>query len=288
VLNARIRKRWLQGNLLVGVVGETIDLTYDYNYLGAGADTLAGFVEQGAISKEKPAFIIGPGAFQRKDGAAILAMAAKASSSMNLVKEGWNGFNILHSSAALTGGLDLGLANADWAEADVIFNLGADEIEMPKGASVVYIGTHGDAGASRADVILPGAAYTEKSATYVNIEGRVQMTTRAGFAPGEARDDWAIFRALSEVLGAKLPFDSLAQLRKALYAALPHFMRVGALEAADPAGIAALAKRGGKADKAPFVNTITDYYLTNPIARASKTLAECSAVAAGTFRQAAE
>ncbi len=218
----------------------------------------------------------------------MLAMAAKAAASIGVVKDGWNGFNVLHSSAALTGGLDLGLANADWAKADVIFNLGADEVDVPAGAFVVYVGTHGDRGAHRADVILPGAAYTEKSATYVNIEGRAQMTNRAGFPPGEAREDWAIFRALSEALGAKLPFDSLSGLRKALYAAHPHFARVGSVEAADAAGVAALVDRGGKADKAAFVHPIEDYYLTNPIARASKTLAECSAVAAGGYKQAAE
>jgi NADH-quinone oxidoreductase subunit G len=288
VLNARIRKRWLRGDLLVGVVGEKADLTYDYNHLGAGPDSLAQFVDHAPASKEKPLFILGEAAFQRKDGAVILAMAAKAAAALGVVKDGWNGFNILHSSAALTGGLDLGLANPDWAKADVVFNLGADEIEIPQGPFVVYLGTHGDKGAHRADVILPGAAYTEKSATYVNIEGRAQMTNRAGFPPGEAKEDWAIFRALSDTLGVKLTFDSLAQLRRALYAAHPHFAEIGAVTAADPAGIAALAKAGGKPDKAAFIHPIKDYYLTNPIARASKVLAECSAVAAGSYKQAAE
>jgi NADH-quinone oxidoreductase subunit G len=288
VLNARIRKRWLRGDLLVGVVGEKADLTYDYNYLGAGAESLMQFVEHAPANKEKPFFIVGEAAFRRKDGGAVLATAAKAAQALGVVKDGWNGFNVLHSSAALTGGLDLGLANGDWAKADVVFNLGADEAEIGAGAFVVYIGTHGDKGAHRADVILPGAAYTEKSATYVNVEGRVQMANRAAFPPGEAKEDWAIIRALSEALGAKLPFDNLASLRKALYTIHPHFGRIGAVEAADAKGIATLAKLGGKAEKAAFTHPITDYYLTNPIARASKTLAECSAVASGTFKQAAE
>jgi NADH-quinone oxidoreductase subunit G len=150
---------------------------------------------------------------------------------------------------------------------EVVFLLGADEIEIAPGAFVVYVGTHGDRGAHRADVILPGAAYPEKSGIYVNTEGRVQMAGRASFPPGEAREDWAILRALSDVLGHKLPYDSLAQLRQALFKAHPHLQRAGQVAAGDGADIAALA--------------VDDFYLTNPIARASVIMAECSVLAEG-------
>jgi NADH-quinone oxidoreductase subunit G len=172
----------------------------------------------------------------------------------------------------------------------VLFLLGADELAMDKigSAFTVYIGSHGDAGAHRADVILPGATYTEKSGTYVNTEGRVQMTNRAGFAPGEGKEDWAILRALSDVLGNKLPFDSLQQLRAALYKEYPHLARIGTIEPGDPAAVAALATQGGRLTKAPFVSAVKDFYLTNPIARASAVMAECSALARGGFKQAAE
>ena len=155
-------------------------------------------------------------------------------------------------------------------------------------AFTVYIGSHGDAGAHRADVILPGATYTEKSGTYVNTEGRVQMTTRAGFAPGEAKEDWAILRALSDVLGKKLPFDSLAQLRAKLHAEHPHLGMIDEIEAGDPGDIAGIAAIGGEIGKAPFASAVADFYLTNPIARASAVMAECSALARDGFRQAAE
>jgi len=162
---------------------------------------------------------------------------------------------------------------------DVAFLLGADEIDITPGTFVVYIGTHGDAGAHRADVILPGAAYTEKSGLYVNTEGRVQLANRAVFPPGDAREDWAILRALSDVLGRRLPYDSLAQLRHALFAAHPHLQRIDQIAAGDPADIEKLAGFGGTADKAPLRSPLDDFYLTNPIARASAVMAECSALA---------
>jgi NADH-quinone oxidoreductase subunit G len=164
---------------------------------------------------------------------------------------------------------------------DVLFLLGADEIDVPAGTFVVYIGTHGDSGAHRADVILPGAAYTEKSGLYVNAEGRVQMGARAAFPPGDAREDWAILRALSDVLGQKLPYDSLGTLRMELFAAHPHLQRLDRIEPGQAADIEKLASLGGTPDKAPFRSAVTDFYLTNPIARASTVMAECSALAAG-------
>jgi NADH-quinone oxidoreductase subunit G len=297
VLNARIRKRWLKGNCLIGIVGQKLDLTYPYNYLGAGPESLAAFVDHPPASKEKPMFILGAGALARPDGEAVLSLAARAAQSLGVVKDGWNGFNVLHSAASRVGGLDLGLVpGQDGLDApamvkagalDLLFNLGADEIEIAPGAFVVYIGTHGDRGAHRADVILPGAAYPEKTGIYVNTEGRPQFAERATFPPGDAREDWAILRALSDTLGAKLPFDSLSQLRAALNSAHPH---LAALDEVAPAGadFAALAAVGGALDKAPLATTIADFYLTNPIARASKTMAECSALAQARHLQAAE
>ncbi len=164
---------------------------------------------------------------------------------------------------------------------DVVFLLGADEIEIAPGAFVVYVGAHGDRGAHRADVILPGAAYPEKSGIYVNTEGRVQMAGRASFPPGEAREDWAILRALSDVLGRKLPYNSLAQLRQSLFKAHPHLQRADQVAPGDGADITALAGRGGSLEKAVFGSAIEDFYLTNPIARASVIMAECSVLAEG-------
>ncbi|TIW73696.1 MAG: NADH-quinone oxidoreductase subunit G, partial [Mesorhizobium sp.] len=171
-----------------------------------------------------------------------------------------------------------------------LFLLGADEIDMAKtgGAFVVYVGTHGDAGAHRANVILPAAAYTEKSGTYVNTEGRVQQTNRAGFAPGDAREDWAILRALSDVLGKKLPFDSLPQLRARLYGEYPHLARIDQVLAGSADDVAKVAKLGGRLNKGTFTSPVKDFYLTNPIARASAVMAECSALAKSGFKQAAE
>jgi NADH-quinone oxidoreductase subunit G len=289
VLNARIRKRWRAANLKIGVIGERADLTYDYAYLGAGPETLATFAEHPPAKLERQIWLIGQGALARPDGAAILSLAAKAAVSVGALADGWNGFGILHTAASRVGGLDIGFVPGPQGRPasemthagalELAFLLGADEVDVAPGAFVVYIGTHGDRGAHRADVILPGAAYTEKSGLYVNTEGRVQMAARAAFPPGDAREDWAILRALSDVLGQKLPYDSLAQLRAALFKAHPHLQRVDAIAAGDPADIGKLASLGGTPDKAPFRSTVTDFYLTNPIARASAVMAECSALA---------
>ena len=304
VLNARIRKRWRTGQLKVGVIGIKADLTYDYDYIGAGADSFgdlaAGKHSFADVLKnaKKPIVLVGAGAFGRHDGAAILARAAKLALAIDAVKDGWNGFAVLHDTASRAGALDIGFAaGADGLNAaqmttfgtlDVLFLLGADEVKVPDGTFVVYIGTHGDAGAHRADVILPGAAYTEKSGIFVNTEGRAQMANRAGFPPGEAREDWAIIRALSEVLGKKLSFDSLASLRQALFKTAPHLMRLDQIAAGDAAAIKTLATRGGEVEKVPFKASVEDFYLTNPIARASAVMAECSRLASGRMLTAAE
>jgi NADH-quinone oxidoreductase subunit G len=298
VLNARVRKRWLSGGALTGLVGEKADLTYEYNYLGAGPESLAAFVDHPPANKTKPMFILGAGAFSRRDGEGVLSLAAKAALSLGVVKDGWNGFNVLQSAASRVGGLDLGLvpgeggldapAMAKAKAVDVLVNLGADEIHIEPGAFVVYIGTHGDRGAHRADVILPGAAYTEKTGIYVNTEGRPQFAERAVFPPGDAREDWSILRALSDPIGARLPFDSLTQLRSALAAAYPLLVRFDAVAPADAGVFGRLAALGGAADKTSFVPAVADFYLTNPIARASRVMAECSALARGVHREAAE
>jgi len=288
VLNARIRKRWRAGGLKIGVIGEHADLTYDYAYLGAGTDTLASFTEHKPADLKRQIWLIGQGALARPDGAAVLAAAAKAAVATGALADGWNGFCVLHTAASRVGGLDIGFVPGEdglTAEAmaqggvDLLFLLGADEIEVEPGAFVIYIGTHGDRGAQRADVVLPGAAYTEKSGIFVNTEGRVQMAGRAAFPPGDAREDWSILRALSDVLGHKLPYDSLAQLRAALYKQHPHFAMTDTITPASADDVRALAAMGGSLDKAPFRSTVEDFYLTNPIARASAVMAECSALA---------
>ena len=304
VLNARIRKRWRMGNFPVGVIGDVGDLRCDYQQLGVGADTLKelaagkGKFISTLKKAERPMIIIGQGPLARSDGAVILSLASEVAKKSGALAAGWNGFGVLHTAAARVGGLDIGFVPGDGGkdisamlgDADVLFLLGADEIDMAKVGSgfAIYIGTHGDAGAHRADVILPASAYTEKSGTYVNTEGRVQMTGRAAFAPGDAKEDWAILRALSDVLGHKLPFDSLGQLRTKLYSDFPHLARIDEIEAGDPDDVARIAGTGGRTGKSAFASPVKDFYLTNPIARASAVMAECSQLAAGGFRQAAE
>jgi NADH-quinone oxidoreductase subunit G len=297
VLNARIRKRWRTGALKIGVIGERADLTYDYAYLGAGPETLARFAEHPPARLSRQIWLVGQGALARPDGAAVLSAVARAAVSTGALTDGWNGFSVLHTAAARVGGLDIGFVPGDSGltaaamasgGVDVLFLLGADEIEVESRAFVIYIGTHGDRGAQRADVILPGAAYTEKSGIYVNTEGRVQMGDRAAFPPGNAREDWAILRALSEAIGAKLPYDSLAQLRAALFKAFPHLARIGAIMPGNPDDVRKVAMRGGAMEKAPFRSPIDDFYLTNPIARASAVMAECSALAERAAATAAE
>jgi len=295
VLNARIRRRWRSGKFPIGLIGPKADLSYTYDYLGAGPETLADITRHSFADNlrkaERPMVIVGASAFTRGDGAALAALAAKAAADLGAVKDGWNGYCVLHSAASRVGALDLGFVPgqgalsarqmAAFGTLDLLFLLGADEIEIPQGAFVVYIGTHGDRGASRADVVLPGAAYPEKSAIYVNTEGRVQMATRASFPPGDAKEDWAILRALSDVLKHKLPYDSLSALRQALFKAYPHMMRVGQITPGDAVDIQKLATLGGTVDKAPFGPGIEDFYLTNAIARCSAVMAECSAIALG-------
>jgi NADH-quinone oxidoreductase subunit G len=298
VINARIRKRWLTGGLKVALIGEKADLTYDYAYLGAGPESLGAAADFLGTMFARPLFVVGQGALKRPDGAGVLAAIAKAAGAAGAVKNGWNGFSVLHTAAARVGALDVGAVPSDGGRdvaqmlrpnsIDVLFLLGADEIDVPAGPWVVYVGTHGDRGAHRADVILPGAAYTEKSGIYVNTEGRPQLAKRAAFPPGDAREDWAILRALSDVLGVKLPFDSLPELRRTLCEKHPHLSEIDSIRSADASAIEKLGARGGAMEKAAFVPAVRDFYLTNPIARASAVMAECSALASGKLAEAAE
>ncbi|MGH6736276.1 MAG: NADH-quinone oxidoreductase subunit NuoG [Methyloceanibacter sp.] len=309
VLNARLRKRWRQveERLAIGLIGTEVDLTYGYDYLGAGPDTLAKVADgshpflKTVEGAERPMVIVGQAALARPDGAAVLALAAKAAMQMGAVKPGWNGFNVLHTAAARVAGLDLGfvpgkggldveamLDAAGKGDLDVVYLLGADEIDMDLlgDAFVIYQGSHGDRGAHRADVILPGAAYTEKDGTYVNTEGRAQMTARAIFPPGEAREDWKIVRALSGVLGNPLPFDNLQALRAKMYDACPNLALLDLIEPADAAAIEKLASRAAKPGKERFGRAIADYYLANSVARASAIMAALSAMHASAGEKA--
>lgn len=295
VWNARIRKAWLWNDLKVGVIGDAADLTYDYEHLGAGADALKGLYKRDSDiaetlrNAEKPMVIVGESVLSREDGQAILAAAHNYALEIQAIKEDWAGFGVLHGAAGRVGALDAGFVpgegGADTATIlgggmDTIVLLGADEADLSKtdNATVIYVGSHGDAGASKADIILPAAAYTEMAATYVNTEGRVQMTRRAVQPKGEAREGWAIFRALSDVVGKTLPYDTADALREALREANPVFAGLGF--APGEAGVDALKQpiEAGSSglSAAPFAAAVDDFYLTNPIARASKTMAECS------------
>ena len=314
LVNARIRKAWRARGIPVALIGQPADLTYPYEYLGAGIESLVDVANgKGAFAEvlrtaKRPIVIVGEGAVShgaagsKQIGRDTIALAARIVTAGPNLEPDWNGFALLHSAAGRVGGIDIGFVPHDGGvcsadqiklagkgELDVLFLLGADEYDTSAmgSAFVVYIGTHGDAGAHRADVILPGAAYTEKSATYVNTEGRVQQTERAVFPPGDAREDWAIIRALSGVLELALPFNTLGQLRRNLYAEFPHLARLDVQIAEDVTGIRMMAKAPVKTVSAAYDAAIPDFYLTNPIARASAIMAECSQLAQGS-RQAAE
>ncbi|UCH74657.1 MAG: NADH-quinone oxidoreductase subunit G [Rhodospirillales bacterium] len=295
VVNARIRKRWLRGDFSVGLIGPQAELTYAYDYLGAGPQTLADIADgkhpfaETLAKAERPMLIIGVAALARSDGAAVLATARKIAEDSGMVGDDWNGFNVLHTAAARVGGLDLGfvpgqggrdvagiLDGAGKGEIEVVYLLAADEIDMGQfgNAFVIYQGHHGDAGAHRADVILPGAAYTEKSGTWVNSEGRVQRGLRAAFPPGDAKEDWTILRALSAALDKTLPFDSLAALRAQMQDAHKSF---ATLDERVLESWGAFAASGGKPGDGPFAPAIGNFYMTCPISRASATMAECAA-----------
>ncbi len=293
LINARIRKRWKKDNFPIALIGEELDLTYKHEYLGAGTDTLSEVAAgKHSFAKtlkavERPMIIIGQGALTRADGAAILALAKKIADDTGMISEGWNGFNVLHTAAARVAGLDLGLVPGDGGkdvagmlgaaasgDLEVMYLLGADEIDTSKleKTFVIYQGSHGEAGAHVADVILPGVTYTEKDALWVNTEGRVQEGNRAVFAPGDAREDWTILRALSEKAGKTLPYDNILQLREKMIEVAPHFAEVDDVIAANWGDFGT----AGDVEATAFINPIRDNYMTNVISRASGIMAECS------------
>jgi NADH-quinone oxidoreductase subunit G len=296
LVNARLRKRWLRGGFKAAAIGPRLDLTFPVTELGLGPEVLADLAGanhswgEALKGAKRPMLVLGQGALRRPDGAAVLGLARQLAESAGLVREDWNGFNVLHLAAARVGGLDLGLvpgpggrdvagmlAGAEAGDVDFVYLLGADELATERlgRAFVVYQGHHGDRGARRADVVLPGAAYTEKDATYVNTEGRVQLARRAVFPPGEAREDWKILRALSEVLGRRLPYDTLGQLRRRMAEVSPVFATP---EAAPRAAWGAFGK-AGPIEPTPFVYPVADFYRTDPISRASPTMAACAEAA---------
>ncbi|WP_127560871.1 NADH-quinone oxidoreductase subunit NuoG [Nioella ostreopsis] len=271
VLNARIRKAWING-ARIGLIGPKADLTYDYYHFGASRKALTDLVAK-VEAKPDTIVILGQGALREADGEAVLSQA------LAYVEGCGAKLMVLHTAASRVGAMDVGAVTegglpAAIDGAEVIYNLGADEVDIADGPFVIYQGSHGDRGAHRADVILPGAAYTEEQGLFVNTEGRPQLALRAGFAPGEAKENWAILRALSAELGAALPYDSLVQLRNAMVAEVPHLAMIDEVPMNE---IAPLELRAPA--EADFVPAVKDFYLTNPIARASAVMAELSAMA---------
>jgi NADH-quinone oxidoreductase subunit G len=306
LINARIRKRWLAAGIPVGLIGAPADLTYRTTRLGDGPAALHGLLagegDFAAVLRDaaKPMIVVGQGALTRPDGAAVLAASWRLAAAVGALTGGWHGFNVLHTAAGRVGALDLGfvpgpegrdVAGMMDGGVDFLWLLAADEFDTSRigpGTFVVYQGHHGDAGAARADVILPGCAYTEKPGTYVNTEGRAQRGFAATTPPGEAREDWAILRAFSAVIGKPLPYDDIAAVRARLAQVNPVFDRIdmlprfGCTDHTGPAGDAAAL------GDAPFAPAVATYYQTDPISRASPTMAECAATLSRPALQAAE
>ncbi len=291
LVNARIRKMFVSKRIKVGVIGEQHDLTYPVTYIGAGPDSLSGQHAFFDILKnaKNPLMIVGQGAFLRPDGEAIHAALQNFAEQFGFVKDGWNGFNILQTNASRVGALDIGFVpQKDGLNAygileatqnkgvEVLYLLGVDEFNVGasigKDTFVIYQGHHGDQGAARADVILPGVAYTEKDGLYMNTEGRAQLAKKAVSPLGEAREDWKIIRALSDKLGKPLPYNTLAQLRARLVSEYPHFAKIGQVVPA------AWGKFGtaGQIRNHPFHSPIDNFYMTNSISRSSKTMSDCT------------
>jgi NADH-quinone oxidoreductase subunit G len=285
IINARLRKAWLDSDAQIALLGAEADLTYPHAHLGNSPADLDGLAKKRhpfvtAMKKaERPMIIIGMDALTRKDGAQILRAVGKLAAEWNVVRKDWNGFNVLHTTAGRVGALDVGflplkdgmntaqmLAAAGKGEMDTLYLLGADEMDMSQlgEAFVIYQGSHGDAGAHRADVILPGVAYTEKSGSFTNTEGRLQRTRAAVPQKGQAKEDWKIIRALSDVVGRTLPYDDISTLR----ASFPEL----ASTKFDPAKLGA----AGKMNKQIFGPSSQSFWFTNPIARASEVMAQCA------------
>lgn len=296
MLNARIRKAWRSGGLKVHLLGAEVDLTYPYEYLGNDARILSEILDgrdplgHQLANAKNPMIIIGSSVLSRPDGEEILAAAKAIAQKYNIVKDGWNGFNVLNHAAARVGGLDVGFVPANEGrninkivddcrreEIKLVYLLNADDFDMALlgNAFVIYQGHHGDAGAHRADIVLPGAAYTEKDATYVNLEGRAQRTKRCVFPPGQAKDDWAVIRALSDALGKPLPYNNLEELRQRMGKVAPHLAQPDQLLPAIWAATEEPLRERFRISDQPLGEYILNFYMTDPISRASKTMAQC-------------
>jgi NADH-quinone oxidoreductase subunit G len=291
MVNTRLRKAVRRQGAPVFSIGPAVDLTYPVTDIGDDLSILGKLpaaVTEAFANAERPAVIVGPGAL----GAGALGAALALVGPLGLIREGWNGFNVIHTAASRMASLLLGfaqtggIADLEAASPELVLLLGADEVapERFAGAFKVYVGHHGDKGARQADLILPGAAYSEKHGTFVNLEGRVQRAEKASFAPGEARDDWTIFRAVSDLLGRPLPFDRFDQLRAAIIAEVPALGTEGLLDLPwSPPSLP--SKVSG-----PVTLPVKDFYLTNSISRASPVMQRCSAelIHGETFAEAAE
>jgi NADH-quinone oxidoreductase subunit G len=306
VLNARIRKRWMSGDCDIGVIGPAHDLTYAVDRIGTGPDSLTTLLDgthpfADVLAKaEKPMIILGAGALIRPDGQAVLAAAWSLAVKHNMLTADWHGFNILHYAAARVGALDIqflpGVAGASTQSMltgalDILWLLGADEFDtaqIPASTFVIYQGHHGDAGAKRADLILPGAAYTEKDGTYVNTEGRVQQGFLATKPPGDAREDWKIICAAAAYLGHQLPFETMSALRSQLAAEYPVFNENNGFRRLAGSDLGAPAGDPAALTATPFIPILPNYYQTDPISRASPTMAACVAAHAPHIAEAAE
>ncbi|EMD84273.1 NADH-quinone oxidoreductase subunit NuoG [Pacificimonas flava] len=290
LVNTRIRKAVRRGAAKVFAIGPEVDLTYEAEWLG-GDLTVLGSLPQAVVDAlkgaERPAVIVGQGALARTDGAGVLAAVETLVRDFNLVRDGWNGFNVLHTAAGRVGGLDIGftaeggvsriLADAESGALKALFLHGADEIDagaLP-GVFKIYVGHHGDRGVRHADVILPAASFAEKDATWVNMEGRVQRSNRAVFPPGDAREDWAIFRALSDVLGSPLGYDDMDALRARIAREFPLLADEGlAVVGWDSFSIPGRSE----VQPEPVRYSFENYYMTNPVARASEVMQQCSEI----------
>jgi len=306
LINARIRKNWLEKRIPISLIGEPADLTYPYEHLGTGPKDLEKVIKEyaGKVSAEKPVMIVGSGVFAREDGLAVHALLHKAAEELGIVTKDWNGFNVLHQAASRVGGLDVEflptakeskgfvdiMAGTKDGSIKALFLLGADEfnarVNIGWQTFVVYQGHHGDHAASRADVILPAAAYTEKDGIYVNTEGRVQLAKRAVFPPGDAKEDWSILRALSDhICSEPLPYNSQMELRKRIQKEWPSFK---ALDEVTPAKWSKFTHKG-KVMKDAFGVSVKSYYLNDSICRASDTMKDCvKSFEERNFQEAAE
>lgn len=282
LINTRIRKTWMEKRLPIALVGEAVDLTYPYYHAGTTPQDLKKMADShaGKVQSERPLMIVGMGAFQRDDGLEVHGLVKDAAEKLGIVKDGWNGFNVLHNAASRMAALEMDFTPTrafNIAEMGLVYLLGVDNVEtinnIDPHSFVIYQGHHGDAGAHRADVILPGAAYTEKDGIYMNMEGRAQRSYKATFAPGEGKEDWTILRAISNYMNTPLPFNDLSELRRDMAEKYP---RLGAFDEIIPQKWGSFGGAAHKISSEPFKNTVENFYMTNVICHASETMRRCT------------